>query len=213
MYTSGVYWICNNINGCIYIGSSCHVYNRFRTHTRRLEIGSHGNPYLQNAWNKYRHINFIFEVLLICEKHELLIYEQCLIDLWNPEYNLCLIAGAGTGGPHFKGKKHSIEVRLLMSEDRIGNQYAKGAIRTEEFKQMISNIMIGNNHQNWRGRQHTNDTKRKMSTSQKGNKNGIGNKSRTGQKFSADQKRKMSEAAKKSWAKRKLASLPAHIID
>lgn len=62
----GVYKITNMINDKFYIGSSNNINNRWRQHKGALNEGTHGNPYLQNAWNKYGGENFQFEILEEC---------------------------------------------------------------------------------------------------------------------------------------------------
>jgi len=53
-----IYAICNSINNHAYIGQSSNVRRRWRQHRLSLERGSHGNPYLQSAWQKYGVDNF-----------------------------------------------------------------------------------------------------------------------------------------------------------
>jgi len=62
----GIYKITNMINYKFYIGSSNNINNRWRQHKKALNEGTHGNPYLQNAWNKYGGQNFKFEIIEEC---------------------------------------------------------------------------------------------------------------------------------------------------
>jgi group I intron endonuclease len=111
---------------------------------------------LQNAFNKYGEENFEFKVILYCERNELTYYEQNLVDLWNPEYNICKICvtnrlgikhtekskqkmseiASGEKNPFF-GKKHTDETKESYSLAR------KGVSKTEEHKKKISDSHIG----------------------------------------------------------------------
>ena len=80
---SGIYSIKNNINGKMYIGQSVHIYSRWSSHKSKLRKGIHGNPYLQNAWNKYGEDNFTFSIIKQCDKFELDKYEIYYINYYN----------------------------------------------------------------------------------------------------------------------------------
>lgn len=60
---SAVYAIRNTVSGKVYIGSSCDIRRRFRTHRGHLEKGKHHNGRLQDAWRKYGADAFVFEVV------------------------------------------------------------------------------------------------------------------------------------------------------
>lgn len=81
MDISGIYGITNIQNGKIYIGSSKHIYQRWKEHIRALNKNKHHSIHLQNAWNKYGEDNFIFEVIETCKEELLLEREQYYIDL------------------------------------------------------------------------------------------------------------------------------------
>jgi group I intron endonuclease len=88
-FNCGIYKIENILNGECYIGQSTDLYSRISHHLRKLETNKNKHPFLQDAYNKYGKKNFISKVILYCEKFELSYYEQKLIDLWNPAYNIC----------------------------------------------------------------------------------------------------------------------------
>ena len=88
---SGIYLIQNLINNKFYIGSSKNIYYRIRGHYHKLFHNNHGNPRLQNAFNKYGVENFIVEVLETnIELGNLLTVEYTYINKLNPFYNLHL---------------------------------------------------------------------------------------------------------------------------
>src|SRR5260221_4464131 len=61
--TSSIYKITCTANKRIYIGSAVNLRKRKSEHLSCLQQNKHGNPYMQNAWNKYGEQSFIFEVL------------------------------------------------------------------------------------------------------------------------------------------------------
>ncbi len=79
---SGIYKIEHIISGKKYIGSSIDALTRMRKHKEKLNRNEHPNKVLQNAWNKYRQPAFKFSLLLICDKKDLLFYEQKIINVY-----------------------------------------------------------------------------------------------------------------------------------
>ncbi len=111
---SGIYSIKNVVNGHTYIGSAKNIYRRFHQHLSLLKNNKHINKHLQSAWNKYGKDNFIFQGLVDCEVHDLQVFEQFFIDVRNPEYNICRVAGS-TRGLYF-----STEHREKLSNVKLG---------------------------------------------------------------------------------------------
>lgn len=73
---TGVYKITNQINGKIYIGSASQSFahrwvNRY-------------NSVLTKAFKKYGKENFKFEVILICDPENCIMYEQIALDYYKP---------------------------------------------------------------------------------------------------------------------------------
>jgi len=60
---SGVYLITNKVNDRKYVGSTINIIRRQQTHFSSLRVGIHGNPYLQNDFNKCGESNFIYTIL------------------------------------------------------------------------------------------------------------------------------------------------------
>lgn len=58
-----IYIIENTVNGKFYIGRTNNHATRKRGHFSELRRGVHGNPRLQNAWNKYGEAAFKFQVV------------------------------------------------------------------------------------------------------------------------------------------------------
>lgn len=79
----GIYKIQHKISGRVYIGSSKNVFQRLACHRAYLRGKTHVNAALQNAFNKYGDDAFSFEVILMCERKDLLFYEQSIMDGYN----------------------------------------------------------------------------------------------------------------------------------
>src|SRR5688572_24931982 len=91
---SGVYEIVNSHSGARYVGSASQFRKRCREHIRQLADGRHHSRYLQRAWNKHGPEAFEFRPLLVCERTDLLFYEQRALDALSPEYNIVRKAGS-----------------------------------------------------------------------------------------------------------------------
>ena len=92
-----IYSITNTVNQKKYIGSAIDFKRRKSIHLHHLRKGKHHSPALQRAYLKYGESALVFSPVLYCERQELLRYEQGFIDLLEPEYNVCRIAGSSLG--------------------------------------------------------------------------------------------------------------------
>lgn len=77
---AGIYQICCQATGKIYIGSAVNLKKRWSEHRRSLRRGKHANSHLQSAWNKYGEAVFSFAVLEYTDVSNLLKAEQEWID-------------------------------------------------------------------------------------------------------------------------------------
>lgn len=213
-YDVGIYQIKNIINNDIYIGKSVELKRREYDHFRELNKNIHGNIHLQRAYNFYGKENFIFEILLYCEKTELHFYEQTLVDILCPEYNICKECvnsplgvkrseeqkmaiserTSGSANP-FYGKFHSLETKQKMKDNHAdcsgiyNSMYGK--TQTEESKIKNRNSQLGENGHNF-GKHLPEETLKKMSEARIGEKCYM-----FGKKHSEKTKQKMSESHKK----------------
>lgn len=80
MCKSGIYKIICLINGKFYIGSTRDTHIRWQEHQSCLRRNVHGNPYLQNSWNKYGRDEFIFQVIERVAQEDLISREQFWMD-------------------------------------------------------------------------------------------------------------------------------------
>lgn len=84
---SGVYRI--EIGGKSYIGSSVNINQRWRQHRTNLKCGRHDNPYMQNAYNKYKEAKFeLLEEMPGVTDEELREKEAYYLKLYSAEYNI-----------------------------------------------------------------------------------------------------------------------------
>ena len=94
-----IYKIENLVNGKIYIGSTVNYKRRCYQHKTLLNNNKHGNPYLQNAWNKYGKDNFKFDKIEECLDEDRFKREEYYFKKLNPfdknGYNLSLNAWGG----------------------------------------------------------------------------------------------------------------------
>lgn len=183
--TSGIYQIRNKINGHYYIGSSKNIEQRIRDHCNALIKSKHDNIHLQHAWNKYGRKCFDFEIIQECCEEDLLMVEQSYLD-YAPEYNISLIAGK---------VEWNEETRNKLANSR------KGISISEDTKRKMSEALLGNSFM--AGHVMSEDSRERMSRSQKGNTNSLGNKSRTGKVLSQEEKDKHSKFMKLWWKNKK----------
>lgn len=176
---SGVYRIRNMENGKFYIGSSVNIRWRAHKHLSQLRRGVHRNAHLQAAFNAYGEQAFCFEMIEACEVAELLSCEQRHIDLLNPHYNICPVAG------NTLGYRHTEESKAKMAVVNKGNQRHLGKKHTAETRRTLSALASQ--------RRASPETRAKIA------KAGIGNKSNTGRKLPPDHVAKVAAASLRMW--------------
>jgi len=212
---TGIYEIANRLNGKRYIGSAVCFNKRWAEHRSLLGRDSHHSKILQQAWNKYGAQAFVFRVLLICAKENLLMFEQACFDGLHPEYNISPTAGS------LLGYKTSDETKLKLSKSlagrkrspeicaKIGNGH-RGKTISAEARAKISAAKIGkklsakaraNMARSVRARGP--EYHAKLSAARMGNKNSLG------RKHPPDVIAKISAASKAMWAARRACSKAA----
>jgi len=67
---AGIYKIVNTKKNECYVGQSVRVLKRISDHRCNLRKGTHSNPRLQNAWNKYGEAAFTFAIVATCEDYD-----------------------------------------------------------------------------------------------------------------------------------------------
>jgi len=184
-----IYRITNMANGKYYIGSAESFARREWQHKYDLRRGAHKNPRLQNAWNKYGEEMFVFEVLeeIPPGGSQLQIEDMWLVQhVGRPEcYNINSTAelprlglplsaesraklsrnrkGKSAGSKHYRyGKTLSAEVRKKIGDAQRGKPKGPRTI-TPEGREKIKAAAAAGRYNNWLGRKHTEESKRKMS--------------------------------------------------
>lgn len=154
---TGIYMIRNVKNGRFYIGSAMRFNKRWREHLRGLEGNRHHSKFMQRDWNKNGPDCFKFIILTYCGEKELINTEQMYLDKMKPVYNSAPVAGSQLG------YKHREDSKKKMSESR-----------PKDFSPMT-------------GKQHTAETKAKISATKTGVKFG---------RYSEERRAKLSESQK-----------------
>lgn len=131
MDTAGIYAIECLANGLFYIGSSARISRRWYEHRRKLALGQHHAPHLQQCWNKYGKDMFRLKVLEECPRERLLEREQAYLDALQPAFNTCLLAGSRAGVPASDETKEKVRRANL------------GQVRTAEQRANISAALKG----------------------------------------------------------------------
>lgn len=169
---SGIYKITNAVNGAIYIGSTSDFERRWSEHRRKMRQGVSSCNRIQSAWTKYGESSFSFSILESVDCDSLITREQHWIDKLSPRYNVIPTAGSQAGLRHSEATKKKIseicKARGISSEQRekmlAGLRNMSKENKAIQRKRM-SAAHIGNTVMV--GRTHSENTKKKMSESQK----------------------------------------------
>lgn len=213
MKKSGIYKITNTVNGKCYVGSAVNLQKRLHNHKSDLMNSRHHSRHLQSAWIKHGPDAFTFSVLLLCDVHSLVFFEQRAFDVMRPSYNISPIAGSALG------VKWTDESRASKSVFMMGRQHRLGLTHTPESKEKMRLAKIGRTlsaehkakigakskgNQHAAGKGHTDEWRKKMSVLLKGRKLSEEHRrkistGRTGIVFSDTQLSNMSLAGKRNW--------------
>lgn len=132
---SGIYAIVNTANGRRYVGSTSDRAQRRRDHWFRLRRNMHGNPHLQNAWNKYGEACFEYVWLETVAVERLLDVEQNYINGNVDGYNIAKDAQAAGRG--IQQSRETIEKRMAKIRGRPKPPF------TPEHRANISRAQLG----------------------------------------------------------------------
>lgn len=148
---SGIYKIINKIDGKYYVGSSKHIYKRWRKHKSLLRHNKHLNDYLQNAFNLYGESNFEFIIVEKCLIENLKKIEQKYLDLakstQNDNYNLNFDASGGDHSFHSLEKIRLGRINFFKNPEnrKIASEISKKQWNNPEFKK----TRLGKNHSSY----------------------------------------------------------------
>ena len=142
----GIYKIINVVNNKFYIGSAVNFSRRKTRHFSELRTGKHNNSKLQNAWNKYGELAFVFVVVEEVTDKALLLETE---NRWLKEHvgnDYCYNLGADATAPMLGfggelsptwGYKHTSESINKISKT------SKTRVQTEEEKAKRRQSMKG----------------------------------------------------------------------
>lgn len=214
-HTSGIYIVVNIKNGKVYIGKANDLHRRWNDHKRMLNEGLHFNRHLQFAWNKDKEKSFQFRILEYCPIERLNEREMHHIAIYRGRGLAYNLTDGGDGmsnaseetrrkmGKGMRGKTHSIETRLKMSEAAKGkprrseehqrklNEAQRGKVVSEETRRKQSEAAK-------RRPPISEETRLKMSESLKGNKYSLGVIP------SEETKRKRGESIKRTYDRKRI---------
>ena len=110
----GIYRITNEVDNKVYVGSSLNIKNREYKHFWLLRNNKHDNSFLQNSFNKNGELKFKFQIIELCNSHELIDRENYYIVLLKsnfPEfgYNLAKVN-------EFRRNTYNDEVKKKLSK-------------------------------------------------------------------------------------------------
>jgi group I intron endonuclease len=160
----GIYLIRNTINGKVYVGSSISMFARWKYHIYLLNSGKHPNRHLQSAWMKTGKDFFEFMIIECCSDESLIVREKVWVEYYDSMnqdkgYNLiCPDRKIITEEMRMKWSKAHFSSSKCLAVDK--------SHKTDEYRQKISNLHKGNQYN--KGRILSEETKRKMSESQRG---------------------------------------------
>lgn len=170
----GVYQITNQINGRVYVGSTCQFKVRWATHRRELLKGTHCNAFLQNDFNKCGADAFIVAVLAILpDRESRLRAEGELIRQHFGEgcYNLEPEVGPGLPVVSRPRKPHSEATKEKIRQSKLGQRLTPDAEhrRVESVRASMATLKATGATQTWgaslRGVPRTEESKAKMRAS------------------------------------------------
>jgi len=190
-----IYKLCNVITHKVYIGqTTSKVKDRYVRHLYDLRRNTHNNPYLQNAWNKYRNETFweCKEIDTSNTKDGLDFLEIFYMEYYKSRnglygYNIKL---GGSHGPLSEETKRKIS---KSSKGKNNGMYGKGYKLKGEKNGMYCVSLCGEKNGMY-GKKHSEITKRKIG------KKSVGRKTFLGRKHTQETRDKI----KKSWILRKI---------
>ena len=161
----GIYKITCIPTGKFYIGSAQCVKVRWQLHRQHARHGTHHNRHFQSAWSKHGEDNFRFELLAVCAKLDLIMYEQRFIDKLDPAFNICRTAGNSLGIKCTDAAKAAISAKNKGHRRNIGRKVSD---ETRALLRVSAQTQFALDGHPRIGKLHSDDAKRKMSVAKKG---------------------------------------------
>jgi group I intron endonuclease len=155
MSISGIYKIQSRIKPeRIYVGSAMDIHKRWQSHLCLLKRGDHHCKKLQHHYTKYGKSDFVFSIIIGCDRDDLLTTEQFFLDSLNPWFNTCKKAG------NTLGVRYDEKTRKKFGEKKKGKPtWNKGKHLSETHKLHIAESQMGENN-SFFNKKHSEKTKK-----------------------------------------------------
>lgn len=137
-YGSGIYAI-HSPCGRVYVGQSVNINNRLSSHRSELIRGSHGNRFLQSAWDSLDGVGFEFKAIENTSPSDL----DALESRWMTHYNVLHpdhgfnISKASSSGGGFPCEE--IQVGKWVGYRRINDGYWNASVLCAQFGKRFGN--------------------------------------------------------------------------
>lgn len=145
---SGIYCWRNKITNKIYVGSGLNLTRRLNDYLNPRYLKKElvtKNSKIYGSLLKHGYSNFSLEILEYCEPGLLIKREQYYIDLLNPEYNICRVAGSCLGRKYSPETILKLKNRKLSPEALINLKLAKaGKAPTSPLR--LVNLLLATGH-------------------------------------------------------------------
>jgi group I intron endonuclease len=139
---SGIYLSTNKLTDEIYVGQSVDLSKRFIRYFSLSYLKSKESLIISRALIKYGYVNFSVSILEYCDKSILTEREQYYLDKLEPKYNILKIAGSSLG-------------------------YIHSQVSKQRRSKALKGVYVGIKSPLF-GKNHTIETKNKMSLQRKG---------------------------------------------
>lgn len=188
-----VYRIKNTITQRSYIGSTINIESRKQRHFHELKEDKHHSVYLQRSYNKHGANAFVFEVLYTGDDY-IEVEQQLIREFFNASYN---VSRNASGGDNISYHPRNAEIREIQRANMIermkdpierakcashgsdNGNWKDGSMEKHEtcdcgnWKEYSAITCIqcrdrSGNKNPFYGKEHSNETKRKISESKKG---------------------------------------------
>ena len=182
---SGIYLIENRIDGKRYVGESKYIGKRMKVHLQELVSNRHHNIHLQRAVNSYGIEQFKFDIIELCEPWETKRREHhwaTLLYVHDGRYGYNIEPTDPDGhkqvseetrkkiGDAHRGKVMSLE-QLEKNRNRVYLlEWTEAMKKSKEGKPVKPMTEEHKKKIDWTGRKHTDESRKKMSNSQRGKK-------------------------------------------
>ncbi|MBO1514082.1 GIY-YIG nuclease family protein [Metabacillus bambusae] len=84
----GIYVIQNNKTNRFYVGSSHHIFGRFKSHASLIKSGNHSYQEINEDFKRYGKESFVFKILTYCNNSQLHRFEKSWLQTYSEKAQL-----------------------------------------------------------------------------------------------------------------------------